>query len=329
MAERSTKIFVPSGATTIKLPDGTTHSADIHAEILEVDADVLNIKQDIKDPELARIAASTRSRNVLLKVVQDTPFEAFSPTGSEPWNLKSSYQAGNHVWYKGRVYRAKVDHLPTDLAYMKPDLWENTTGDTGMVITRMSYYGQPMVAPEGCWPLDGTQINAPWSPLHGYYTDNLNGKVIVGGSKFANDPYQVGKTSGADNFLLSLTQLPKDSITISGKTSQDTAGRPAGTVRISGYTGQSGSHAHSLYGNAGWDGTNGVGGSDRSSNWFYGTTSSAGDHQHWIDMTGQLSSSDMPNHQHSFSGSATLNPYPQAGISTRQPSVHLLQYVRL
>jgi hypothetical protein len=328
MPHRYISVTIPKLTTQISLPNGTVTGAELLVEHDIPDQQSLNIKQNSVNSELANFSSSAIDRQVTIKVEQDVPFVATVQTGVSDWNGSAQYTKGNHVWWKGRVYRAKVDNGLNGAAYPNPAHWDNTTGDTGEIITLWPKAALASI-PEGCWPLNGTTINAPWSPLHGVVTDNLNGKVVVGGSSVATSAYEAGKTSGSETFTLIQANLPNVSIPCSGNIAGTSAGTPSGLMSVSGYTGSSGSHAHSLNGNAGWDGTSGVGGSDRSSNYAFGSTSSAGDHQHYVSLSGSLSGSAMPSHSHTFSGTATLNSSAAQGVPVRQPAIHCLMFVRL
>lgn len=323
MPHRIISVTIPPNSNQIALPVGTAVGAELSVEHDVPDQQGLNIALNPSNSEIANISPSMVERRVTIKIEQDVPFFPTEPIGVSDWKNKYQYKVGHHVWYKGRIYRCTVSHNPNGATYLDPTKWVNTSGDTGCIITLA-----PMMTsaiPEGCWALDGSIINAPWSPLHGKSTPNLSGKVVVaaGGSSYVH-----GGTSGADSYNIVVANLPTTQFSISATAAGASAGTPSGTV--TGTTTTNGYHYHTLYSADSGTGSyidHDKSGSSSSIQSYSNSIGGAGDHAH--TFSGSLVGNAMANHTHPVSGSVTLNTGSQSGFSVRQPSVHCTMFVRL
>lgn len=327
MPHRYISVTIPKFITQVPLPNGTVAGAELLVEHDVPDQEGLNIKQSLTNSEMANVSSSAVERRVTIKIEQDVPFYPTAQTGAADWNGNAQYTKGNQVWWKGRVYRAKVDSGLNGALYPNAAHWENTAGDTGLIITLWPKATLATI-PEGCWPMDGSTIDAPWSPLHGMITDNINGKVIIGGSKVSGSTYEAGKNSGAESTMLAVSNLPTAGIALSGTSGLTSAGTPTGS--ISGSTSTNGNHTHTLYSAGSGSGQyidHDAGGSSTSIQGYGSSIGAAGDHSHSINAS--FTGTALAAHSHSLSGTVTLNSGAQAGVSTRQPAIHCLTFVRL
>ena len=79
--------------------------------------------------------------------------------------------------------------------------------------------------PSGYWPLDGTIIDAPLSPLHGLTTPDTRGRVLANAKASGG---AAGTAVGSETVTIARANLPNTSITTTGNFT------PTGTVSVSG-----------------------------------------------------------------------------------------------
>jgi len=257
MFVREFQTTVPANATSLALPEGTHPTADVQVTLIG-EGSPLGIRHDAAKPlNLLVTKPVAAARKVNVKVSQEFPFSAeqLQPFNARVFQVGSRYKKDEVVvGAVGGLYRLPSDMNVTNISQQR-DLIPITTqaGEIFMVYSS--------TAPVGTWPCDGSVINAPWSKYHGTTTPDLRDRF----PRCASSYNPTGTKGGSDVVAIQQSDLPR--VTLQGSTSYD------------------GRHSHNLLGNAGWDGTNGVGGSDRSQNWWYGTTSTDGVHNHSVTVT--------------------------------------------
>lgn len=315
MFERTFRVSVPAGATSVALPLGVDRNA-----LLEI-TDITNpgVKPPTKrnaDGSLS-ITASGAARTLQVGVLQSNPLIATH--GAVPdWAAQTEYFKDELVFWMGRIYRAKANIVRGgsgwSLSYPQASQWENTSGDTGHIVDFMAK--QPLL--NGYWPCDGSVINAPWSPLHGATTPDMRGRVLAGEDLAKGYGYGA---SGTEAFELSTAHLPRVpiAVTVDGAS----AGKPTGR----GNAQPAGQHSHVLYSCGSGTGEyidHNTSGSSTGLQSYMNSISSEGNHSHDVIFTGDT----MPAHTHT--GSVVLNTLPsQLAISARQPTYSVSRFVRL
>lgn len=314
MFSRTFKVTVPAGATSVQLPIGVDRDAT-----LEI-TNITNPEHPSQTKRLAdgtiAITAQAYARTLQIGVTQDNPLIATH--GAVPdWTPQTEYFKNELVMWKGRIYRCKSDVVKNGagwtLSYPYVGQWENTAGDTGLICDFMSFQNP---TPDGYWPLDGTTINAPWSPLHGAVTPNLIGRVL----STAGNGNNYG-ASGQESVTLASGHLPRGAFPVSVGFSS--AGTPTGSVSI----GSAGYHSHTLYSCGSGTGSyidHDTSGSSYNLQSYSSSIGGAGDHSHGASFSGN------PLDGHSHSASVTLNTAAsQDTISLRQPTFAIYRFVRL
>lgn len=319
MFQRTFRVVVPANSTTVTLPVGIDRDAVLEVTNLTNPEHQSNTKR-IADGSMTT-APQPYDRTLQIGVTQGSPLIATH--GAVPdWVSQTEYFAGELVYWRKRIYRAKADVTRSNPQFGASaphhSYWENATGDTGNIVFNvLPNLGET----DGLWPCNGSMINAPWSPLHNTRAPNLGGRLLsVAGSDGSRTIPGPG-AAPAQNTMLTRAQLPN--VNITGVTSTDSAGVPNGTVSL----GYSGDHQHTLMscgsGTSSSFFDHNTSGSSYDAQYYSESVRPAGNHTHSASFSG----SSMAGHAHTTS--AALNPATQTALNYYPDSFALSAYIRL